>query len=309
MKDDSCEVILIAGFLGAGKTTLLRNILRWPGDLSKTAILVNEFGQIGIDGELLQGFRTPVYELTNGCICCTLQGDFHSIVVEILDGFHPKRILIEATGVADPYDILDFLKASRIESRISAPKVVTVLAGDLWEGREYFGPLFYNQIKAAELLLFNKVDLLPKEEVPRSLQEIREINRSCSVVPTHHCHVDPEVLWDPGVGGNHQTEFHFPHAHTEHGSADEMGYVSFSFEDSSPFKTDIFHRFIESLPLEMYRVKGFALLEDKRFFLNHVGGRTEWVELDEAGPTKLAFVGWQVNEEETLKALKVCLNP
>jgi G3E family GTPase len=119
MKRDLCEVILIAGFLGAGKTTLLRNILRWPGDLSKTAILVNEFGQIGIDGELLQGFRTPVYELTNGCICCTLQGDFHSTVVEILDGFHPKRILIEATGVADPYDILSFLKASRLEGSIS----------------------------------------------------------------------------------------------------------------------------------------------------------------------------------------------
>ena len=157
MKKDFCEVILITGFLGAGKTTLLRNILQWPGDLSKTAVLVNEFGQIGIDGELLQGFRTPVYELTNGCICCTLQGDFHSTVVEILDGFRPKRLLIEATGVADPYDVLSFLKASRIENRISAPKVVTVLAGDLWEGREYFGPLFYNQIKAAELLLFNKV--------------------------------------------------------------------------------------------------------------------------------------------------------
>ena len=309
MKKDFCEVILITGFLGAGKTTLLRNILQWPGDLSKTAVPVNEFGQIGIDGELLQGFRTPVYELTNGCICCTLQGDFHNTVVEILEGFHPKRMLIEATGVADPYDILSFLKASRIENRISAPKVVTVLAADLWEGREYFGPLFYNQIKAAELLLFNKVDLLSKEEVPQSLQEIREINPSCSLVPTQHCHVDPEVLWKPGVGGNHQTEFHFPHAHTEHGSAEEMGYVTFAFEDRSPFRTDRFHRFIESLPIEMYRVKGFALLEDKRFFLNHVGGRTEWVELDEVGPTKLAFVGWQVNEGETLKALKVCLNP
>ncbi|MBW2217070.1 MAG: GTP-binding protein, partial [Deltaproteobacteria bacterium] len=66
-----CDVVLIAGFLGAGKTTLLRNILEWPGDLSKTAVLVNEFGKIGIDGELLDGFDTPVVELTNGCICCT----------------------------------------------------------------------------------------------------------------------------------------------------------------------------------------------------------------------------------------------
>jgi G3E family GTPase len=309
MKDTSCEVILIAGFLGAGKTTLLRNILQWPGDPSRTAVLVNEFGQIGIDGELLQGFTTPVYELTIGCICCTLQGDFPSIIVEILDGFRPKRILIEATGVADPYDILNLLKASRIEKRISAPKVVAVLAGDLWEGREYFGPLSYNQIKAAELLLFNKIDLLSKEEVPLSLREIREINPACSVVPTHHCHVDPEVLWDPGVGGDHQTGFRFPNAHTEHGSAEEMRYLTFAFEDRSAFNADCFHRFIESLPIDIYRVKGFALLEDKRFFLNHVGGKTEWVELDEVGPTKLAFVGWQVNEEETLEALKVCLNP
>ena len=79
-----CDVILIAGFLGAGKTTLLRRILQWPGDLSRTAVLVNEFGRVGIDGELLQGFQTPVYELTNGCICCTMAGDMVKTVEEIL---------------------------------------------------------------------------------------------------------------------------------------------------------------------------------------------------------------------------------
>ena len=78
-----CDVILIAGFLGAGKTTLLRNILTWPGDLSRTAILVNEFGEIGIDGELLQGFQTPIFELTNVCMYCTIRADL--IGTEILD--------------------------------------------------------------------------------------------------------------------------------------------------------------------------------------------------------------------------------
>ena len=307
-KDSRCDVILIAGFLGAGKTTLLRNILKWPGDLSRTAILVNEFGKIGIDGELLQGFKTPIFELTNGCICCTIQGELLSTVKEILDGFHTRRLFIEATGVADPFEVLGFMKTSQIEKRITVPKVVTVLAGDLWEGREYFGPLFYNQIKAAELLLFNKVDLLPKEDVPRSLQEIREINPSCSVVPTHHCQIDPEVLWELGVNVDHETELHFPHIHTDHGSAEEMGYVTFAFEHNSPFRADYFHRFIEDLPIKLYRVKGSALLEDKRFFVNHVGGKTEWTELDEKGPTKLAFVGWQVNEDQIVEALKVCLD-
>jgi G3E family GTPase len=307
--DLRCDVILIAGFLGAGKTTLMRKILRWPGDLSKTAVLVNEFGQIGIDGELLQGFSIPVYELTNGCICCTIQGDLLRSIGEILDRFHPKRVLIEATGVADPYEVLGFLKSSQIEDRIMEPKVVTVLAGDLWEGREYFGPLFYNQIKAADLLLLNKVDLLPKEEVPRSLQEIREVNPSCSLVPTYHCEIDPGMLWEPVIrAAGYDAPSHLAQEqHEEHGNAEELGYVAFAFENQIPFKKDFFQRFVESMPVNLYRLKGFALVGDQRFFINHVGGKTEWVELAETGPTKLAFVGWEVQETEVLAALESCL--
>jgi len=305
--DSICEVMLIAGFLGAGKTTLLRNILKWPGDLTKTAVLVNEFGQIGIDGELLQGFNSPVFELTNGCICCTLQGELLRTLEEILDKFQPRRLFIEASGVADPLDILKFIGTSTIKRQMTAPKVVTVLDGDMWEGREYFGPLFYNQIKTADLLLLNKIDLLPSEDVPRYLEEIREINSSCSVVPTYHCQIDPEVLWKPSLKPGQEIGIHLPHFHTDHGSAQGMGYVNFAFEEQVPFNADCFRRFMQDLPLKMYRIKGFACLGDRRYFLNHVGGKTEWIELDEAGPTRLAFVGWQVNEEDFIQALRTCL--
>jgi len=299
--------MLIAGFLGAGKTTLMRKILNWPAVLSKTAVLVNEFGQIGIDGDLLQGFGTPVYELTNGCICCSIQGDLLRTMGEILDRFHPRRFLIEATGVADPLDILGFLKSSKIADRITLPKVVTVLSGDLWEGREYFGPLFYNQIKAADLLLLNKVDLLAKEAVPRSLQEIKDVNPTCSVVPTYHCEIDPGMLWEPVIRAAAQP--FAPQHHEEHGTAQELGYVAFAFERGLPFKGDCFRNFVQSMPINLFRLKGFALLGDQRFFINHVGGKTEWVELAETGPTKLAFVGWQVRESEVIAALKSCLEP
>lgn len=301
-----CNVILIAGFLGAGKTTLLCHILKWPGDLSKTALLVNEFGRVGIDGDLLEGFQTPMVELTNGCICCSIQGDMLKAIKEILDGFHPERLLIEATGVADPFDILRFLSTSTVSPRLSPPKVVTVLDADLWEGREYFGPLFFNQIKAADLLLFNKVDLLPEAQIPKYLRDIREINADCSIIPTYHCRVDPAVLWTPVIEHLQEPAIHLPHFH-EHGSANELGYVAFAFEEQGPFMDECFRRFIEGLPLKLYRVKGFALLNDKRFFLNHVGGKSEWTELDQLGPTKLAFVGWKVDEEEVLNQLKSCL--
>jgi G3E family GTPase len=302
-----CKVILIAGFLGSGKTTLLRHILRWPGDLSKTALLVNEFGQVGIDGELLQGSKIPMVELTNGCICCSLQSDMLKAIEEILDGFHPERLLIEATGVADPFDILRFLSTSHAAPRLSLPMVVTVFDAELWEAQECFGPLFYNQIKAADLFLFNKIDLLPKDDIPKCLEEIREINKGCSIIPTYYGQIDPEVLWTTAIDQALQPAFHLPGLVTPHGSAEESGYVTFAFEEEISFKEDCFRRFMEGLPWELYRVKGFALLDDKRFFLNHVGGKTEWTELDQSGPTKLAFVGWKVDEEELLNQVKACL--
>ena len=302
-----CNVILIAGFLGAGKTTLLKNILEWPGDLSSTAVLVNEFGKIGIDGELLQGFNTDIVELTNGCICCTMKADLLKSVKDILDGFHPDRLFIEATGVADPFEVKGILCSSQLKKRIGSIKIITIINGDLWEGREYFGPLFYNQIKAAELILFNKVDLLSKEYVPQCLLEIREINPSCSLAPTHHCQIDPEVLWKPTIRTDQEPELSFPFVNIDQKNAEEIGYITFAYEDSAPFKRDCFQRFVETLPVKLYRLKGFVLLEDKFVFINHVGGRTEWVELDKKGSTRLTFVGWQVSKDQVLEDLKVCL--
>jgi G3E family GTPase len=304
-----CDVILIAGFLGAGKTTLLRRILQGPGDLSRTAVLVNEFGRVGIDGELLQGFKTPVYELTNGCICCTMAGDMVKSVEEILLKYNPHHLFIEATGVADPLEIMLFLHGPIIEPRIKVPKVVTVLDGDLWEGREYFGPLFYNQIKGADLLLFNKVDLLPAENIPRYLEEVKELNPYCTVVPTEHCAIEPQVLWQPVPSLVRTGEISLvPPAGEKPCNAEEMGYLAFAFEEDKPLREDCFRSFLKSMPAGLYRIKGYVLLDERRFFINHVGKKTEWIALDTHGPTTLAFVGWKIYESEIIGQLKACLD-
>ena len=130
MQNSLCEVILIAGFLGAGKTTFLQQILSWPEKLSGTVILVNEFGRIGIDGELLEGFDTPVVEMANGCICCSLKGDLIRTLGDILERFHPKRLIIEATGVADPLDILGVLDLPEFQRKFEKAKVVTIVDAD-----------------------------------------------------------------------------------------------------------------------------------------------------------------------------------
>ncbi len=302
-----CAVTLIGGFLGAGKTTLLRHILSWPGDLSSTAVLVNEFGQIGIDGELLKNGGTPVVELTNGCICCTIQGDLLRSLREIIKTFDPRRLLIEATGVADPVEILDVLKNEEPSGSLFVQKVITVVDADFWENREHLGPLFFNQIRAADLVLLNKVDLLSPEKIPVFLREIQENNPGTAVVPTHHCKVDPQVLWS--VSEDHLLESRLQglHEHESHEDAHGMGFVSFAFQGDVPLREECFRKFLSQLPYELYRVKGFALLENGLCFINHVGGKTEWVSLQGSGQTRLAFVGWRVEQTKIIERLKECL--
>lgn len=313
-----CEVILIAGFLGAGKTTFLQRILSWPGKLSGTAILVNEFGKIGIDGELLEGFDTPVVEMANGCICCSLKGDLIRTLRDILDRIHPQRLFIEATGVADPLDILTVLELPEFREKLEKAKVVTIVDADFWGAREFFGPLFYNQIKAADLVLLNKIDLQEAEVVGRSLAEIREICSSCSIVPTYHCNIDPGMVW--GMVRSRAPEAPaffiedlsrgdiFPHLPEDpRQPCLRVGYVTFSFESATPFREECFRKLMASMPHELYRIKGYVLFRDKRMFINHVGGKTVWGDAPEPGPSKLAFVGWQVDEQKIISRLTDCL--
>lgn len=312
----ACDALLITGFLGAGKTTLLLHILKWPGDLSGTAILVNEFGKIGIDGQLLEGFDTPVTELANGCICCSMKSDLVGSLEDILTAINPKRLFIEATGVADPFEISDVLNSFVSENRISSLKTVTVLDGDLWEGREYFGPVFYNQIKAADVLLLNKVDLLPPENVPDYMTQIREINDSCAIIPTHHCEIDPDALFEPVVKDTAAVKIHIPHFQSlidkpdrvQPTSSAQMGYVGFSFESDNAVNRTCFHQFIGNMPINLHRMKGYVRMENKTYFINHTGGRTDWKEVEIPNmSTRLAFVGWKVSESEIVAALESCL--
>jgi G3E family GTPase len=312
MPQDLCEVILIGGFLGAGKTTFLKRLLSWPGQMQGTVILVNEFGQVGIDGELLEGFATPVVELANGCICCTLQGDLIRNLEDILTRLHPQRLLVEATGVADTLDILKVFNLSQFSSRLARPKVVTIVDADYWVAREYFGPLFYNQIKAADLVLLNKIDLQDSEEVGRYMSEIRKVCPSCAIVPTYHCAIDPGVVWGlvekPAFFVEdlaRQDIFPLRHEHDDH--CEKVGYVTFSFESPKPFREDCFRQVMAATPIELYRIKGYALVQDKRLFVNHVGGKTEWADSSEPGPTKLAFVGWKIDVQEIISRLNECL--
>jgi len=323
--EQKSTVFLISGFLGSGKTTLLKRILAWEADLSDTVVLVNEFGDVGIDGDLLKNSGPDVVELTSGCICCTLSADLKQSLMSVWEQYRPRRIFIEASGVADPTAILLVLMDSLVNETMVLEKIVTVLDADLWEGRENFGRLFYNQLKTAHLILLNKIDQLDEIQIPRYLKEIHEVIPDCQVVPTIRCGIDPATLWSPvhpnglmlkpihlfgqvsldDFGELHDSDHDKHRGHSR--SLRANAFVTFSFEDPRIIDKRRFHQFIEALPWEVFRMKGPVRFADQTEIINFVGGKGEWYEWNGKPETRLAFIGWNVNPEEILERLGRCM--
>jgi len=312
------DILLLAGFLGAGKTTLLKRILSWEADLSETVVLVNEFGDIGIDGALLKDSGSDVIELTSGCICCTLSADLHQSLARIWNRYKPRRILIESSGVADPKSIVPVLQAPGLSQYMDLKKTVTVLDTDFWEAREAFGPLFYNQLEMADLILLNKIDLVEQEEIHRFLKEIHQVIPGSQVMPTFHCGIDPESLWVTATPRTSQLmpiRFFQPvtsdsHSHREQDNhtAKATHYVTFSFQDLKIIDETRFKKFISNLPWEVFRIKGPVRFADRVVMLNFVGGKSEWTPWKGQSQTQLAFIGWDINSEEILKKAASCIH-
>lgn len=308
------KVFVLSGFLGAGKTTLLKQILSWQEDLSETVVIVNEFGDVGIDGALLKGIATDVIELTNGCICCTISLDLRQTLANTVERFKPRRIFIEASGVADPTAIVTVLNSEALREYIQLEKIVTILDSILWEARETFGRLFYNQLENANLVLLNKIDQLEKNKVGKYLQQIHELIPGSQVVPTIQCRLDPEIFW---LKANHKKlevkPKHFISTHNHevlHNkavTADEGHFQAFTFKEIRPLIEVCFQKFIANLPFEVFRLKGPVRFETGTQLINFVGGKFQFMPWEGDAITHLSFVGWDVDHKSVLKRLLRCV--
>jgi G3E family GTPase len=325
-------LLLLSGFLGAGKTTLLKRILSWETDLAGTVVLVNEFGDIGIDGSLLKDSGSDVIELTSGCICCTLSADLKRSLMLIWERFKPRRIFIESSGVADPKSLASILNQPDLFRRMVLKKIITVLDADFWEAREAFGPLFHNQLEMANLILLNKIDLLAKNKIPLFLEEIHNDIPDSQVVPTIHCAVDPETLWaEPKSGSFDIKPIRFYQKVSLKSDSEAFGknaaqfghedaiplnqqafpakthYVTFSFRNRQILDETRFKLFLKQLPWEVFRIKGPVRFADRQVMLNFVGGKSEWLQWRGEPETRLAFIGWDISPEEILHKAARCI--
>ncbi len=188
---EKIPVTVLTGYLGAGKTTLLNRILSEPHG-KKFAVIVNEFGEIGIDNELVVNADEEVFEMNNGCICCTVRGD----LVRIIDGLMRRKgkfdaIIVETTGLADPAPVAQtFFMDEAVGAKTKLDAVVTVADAKWLKDRLKDAPEAKNQIAFADVIIINKIDLVAPEELAELEARIRAINPYATLHRTQRAQVD-----------------------------------------------------------------------------------------------------------------------
>ena len=312
---EKTNIFLLAGFLGSGKTTLLNRILTWDTDLTDTVVLVNEFGKIGIDGSIIRSKSNgrDVIELTSGCICCTLTDELIDTLIDIRERFRPRRILLEATGVAEPKSIVEIIESDPLREHMHMEKIVTVLGIRYWLGRETFGPFFMSQVEQADLILLNKIDTVSKDRLQEAIADLRAEVPGCPVLPTLQCEVDPEVFWNRHTTrrlGNFYTSLPASAIGPDNDGSrnqERITYDTFDFVSKRPLDASLFDGFLKSLPWQLFRIKGPVRFNGRTSLLNYVAGQIDWQEWKDPDTTRLAFIGWDIDTEEIRRKLGECV--
>ena len=179
------KIDIFSGFLGAGKTTLIKKLLKEAMDASKVVLIENEFGEIGIDGGFLREAGVEIKEMNSGCICCSLVGDFGTSLAEVLDKYHPERILIEPSGVGKLSDVMKAVQNVKSDVDVQLNSAVVVVdANKCKMYAKNFGEFFLNQIEHAGTIILSRTADISESKLNAALEIIREHNSKATVITT-----------------------------------------------------------------------------------------------------------------------------
>ena len=293
------RINLLFGFLGSGKTTLVRRILSERGGQRPMAVIVNEFGDVGVDGDVIAGSNVNLVELTSGCLCCTLRGSLMSAVEELREKAAVEHIVVEATGVASPGDMLEDLNDSKLANELDVGPLVTVVdAPKFTRLQDMLGEFYEEQVENADVLVLNKIDLATPEELEMARDAVREINPDATLLFAEQGDTDLALLLDgpesellaqmKAEAGGHPRDDrdrddehgHEHHHHDEHGHAGSHGHAhapaeSFVMEASGTFSREALAAAFASMPGNVWRSKGFLTVEGEPSLLQFTMGQLE----------------------------------
>lgn len=268
--------LIVSGFLGSGKTTLVRRLLdaaRREG--ARVAFVSNELGELGVDQALLGGGQESFVELAGGCVCCALNDALYDTLIALRERIDPDRIVVETSGAAVPHDVQITFYQPPIRDWISEEAVVVVVSADqVDEGRDLDGT-FAEQIESADIVLLNKVDLVPEADLGQLSRVVEALNPGVPVLPCARGDVDPRLLLAESVSprGPHNHEPEPPHEHS---------HESFATEEIAVPAGERLESLDERLrALGALRIKGFVALEEGVHVVQGVGRRLEILPWEE----------------------------
>ncbi|HLO50827.1 MAG TPA: GTP-binding protein [Kamptonema sp.] len=324
-------VTIITGFLGSGKTTLLNHILTNQEGL-KTAVFVNEFGEIGIDNELIVTTDDNMVELNNGCICCTINEDLVNAVYKVLE--RPEKLdylVVETTGLADPLPVALTFLGTELRDLTRLDSIVTVVDAANYSLDLFNSQAAYSQIAYGDIILLNKSDLVDAADLDLLEVKIRDVKEGARIVRTVRSQVPLPLVLSVGLfesdkyfqpqevtdthehhdHEHHDHEHHDHHAHSHHDHdhshhLENDGFTSVSFQSDRPFSLRKFQYFLDrQLPANVFRAKGIMWFEESpKRHIFHLSGKRFSIDDEEWKGTpknQIVLIG-QGLEHETLRA-------
>ena len=309
------RINLLFGFLGSGKTTLARNLLMANPSNQKMAVIVNEFGDVGIDGTILKGREEgqsiDMVELTSGCLCCSLKGSLLSAVEELSHKSKVDLVVIEATGVAEPEEMIEtFSDPSFSATYDMGPMVTVVDIHKFMKIREILGPFYEAQVRNADVLILNKIDLVNAGELEKLRQEVKSMNPAADIIFTERCDIDPAQLLSGDesrvmASALSKDTVSDEHSHNhDHRHAPAQSFVLDAQSGTSRNALEVFFR---GLPDNVWRVKGFTQLDGKPVLVQFTMGQLEIVASEQRDNYHMVFIGPDMDQTEISTAFSMVM--
>ncbi len=335
-------VTIITGFLGSGKTTLLNHILTNQAGV-KTAVLVNEFGEIGIDNELIvtTDEDNTMVELSNGCVCCTINEDLVNAVYKVLE--RPEKVdymVVETTGLADPLPVALTFLGTELRDMTRLDSIVTMVDCANYSLDLFNSQAAHSQIAYGDIIILNKTDLVDEADVDSLEVKIRDLKRDARVLRTTQSQVPLALILSVGLfeseryfepekpehdhkhdhehhhhDHEHHHHDHDHHDHEHHHHSDHLendGFTSLSFQSDRPLSLRKFQYFLDNqLPSNVFRAKGIMWFDEspKRHIFHLSGKRFSIDDSEWKGEKKnqLVLIGQNLDHETLRSQLEHCL--
>ncbi|MBO6973338.1 MAG: GTP-binding protein [Prochlorococcus marinus CUG1434] len=329
-------VTIISGFLGSGKTTLLNHILKNQIGL-KTAVLVNEFGEIGIDNDLIIEGSEDMIELNNGCICCSINGELLNTVSKVLERSEKiDYLIVETTGLADPLPVAMTFAAGDLREKVRLDSIITVIDGENFDFEINNTSVAYSQILYGDILLLNKCDLVNEEQLKKVEKFINKIKKEPRILRSTNSEVglqtimsvglfetdtfkfdkDKEDLEDNSHDHSSHSHDHSSHSHDHSSHSHDLinnieGFTSVSYETFEPFSLRKFQYFLDNqISQNVFRAKGILwFMESERKHIFHLSGKRfslddeEWTK---EKSNKIVLIGKNLDHQTIKNQLSSC---